>query len=526
MARRPDFVSTIRELSLRRDHIPGYGVKPSYVLTRYTFLRALGFVYAIAFLGLALQLRPLLGRDGLLPVYLFLERVESTIGNSWSAYLQIPTLLWINSSDGFMVALAWIGLLLSILLLCGHANAVQMFALWVLYSSFVHTGQLFYSYGWETLLLETGFLAIFLCPPVRGGWRLENRTSDRWVLLLLRWVLFRVMFGAGLIKLRGDPCWLDLSCLLYHYETQPIPNPVSWYLHQAPEWIHRSGVLFNHVVELVAPWFLFGPRRIRHTGALLIIAFQLMLIISGNLSWLNYITLVLCIPCLSDGLLLRVSPQRVHHLPLPSVSPSTPRRVTVIALCVMVAVLSIEPIANMWSSRQLMNTSFDRFDLVNSYGAFGSVGKVRREVVLLGTTDPAPDVKSDWREYEFKGKPGDPDQRPALVSPYHYRLDWQIWFAAMSDYSRQPWLVHFVYKLLQADPGALSLLASDPFRGERPKFVRADFYEYEFTDFSTDGWWKRRKLGAYLPALSVDNPQLRKFIASFGWPLDRGDADP
>ncbi len=271
----------MRELSLRRDHIAGYGSKPSYVLTRYTFLRALGLVYSVAFLGLVLQLRPLLGRNGLLPVHLFLDRVEASVGSGWPAYQNVPTLLWIDAGDGCMLALAWAGLALSLLLLCGHANALQMFLLWVLYSSFVHTGQLFYSYGWETLLLETGFLAMFLCPPVKGGWRLENRSSDPWILLLLRWVLFRVMFGAGLIQLRGDPCWMDLTCLLYQYETQPIPNPVSWYLHQAPELFHRAGVLFNHLVELVAPWLLFGPWRIRHLGAILIIAFQSMLIVSG-----------------------------------------------------------------------------------------------------------------------------------------------------------------------------------------------------------------------------------------------------
>ncbi len=527
MSLRPDFGGTMRELSLRRDHIPGYGSQPSYVLTRYTFLRALGLVYSVAFLGLVLQLRPLLGRDGLLPVHLFLSRVESSVGSGWPSYLQVPTLLWIDSGDAFMLALAWVGLALSLLLLCGYANVLQVFALWVLYSSFVHTGQLFYSYGWETLLLETGFLALFLCPPLRSGWRLENRTTDRWVLLLLRWVLFRVMLGAGLIKLRGDPCWTDLTCLLYHYETQPIPNPLSWYLHQAPELFHQAGVLFNHMVELVAPWLLFGPRKIRHTGALLIIAFQLMLIVSGNLSWLNYITLVLCIPCLSDGLLLRIAPQALRHRPLPSIPASDARRVTVVALVAVIAMLSIDPIANMWSSRQRMNTSFDRLNLVNSYGAFGGVGKVRREVILLGTTDPAPHSESDWREYEFKGKPGNPDRRPGIVSPYHYRLDWQIWFAAMSDYSRQPWLVHLVYKLLLADQGVLSLLAADPFQGERPTYVRADLYQYEFTDFATGGWWKRRKLGSYLPALSADNPALLEVIAGFGWPLDGNtDANP
>jgi hypothetical protein len=527
MTLRPDFSTTLHELSGRRDHIPGFDTKPSYVLTRYSFLRALGLVYCVAFLGLVLQLRPLLGHNGLLPVQLFLQRVEASLGNGLASYLSVPTLLWIDAGDGFMMALAWVGLALSVLLVCGYANALQMLALWVLYSSFVHTGQLFYSYGWETLLLETGFLAVFLCPLFKDGWSLQDRSTDRWILLLLRWVLFRVMFGAGLIKLRGDPCWLDLSCLLYHYQTQPIPNPLSWYLHQAPEIFHKGGVVFNHVVELIAPWFLFGPRRLRHVGALLIITFQMLLIVSGNLSWLNYITLALCIPCLSDGLLLRIAPTSLRQRPLRSVPASRARRITTLVLLALIAVLSIGPIGNMWSSRQRMNTSFDRLNLVNSYGAFGSVGRQRREIIILGTTDPELDAKSEWRAYEFKCKPGDPNRRPCVVSPYHYRLDWQIWFAAMSDYSRQPWFVHLVYKLLQADVDVLSLLDSDPFDGVRPAYIRADLYEYEFTDMAAGGWWKRRRLGAYLPAVSLDNPALINIIGDFGWPLyETGDEPP
>ena len=529
MSTRPSFSDSMRELSRPRDRLTGQYVDGS-TLARYLFLRALGFVYAVAFLGALLQLRPLLGRNGLLPVHLFLERVEAAAGSSLAAYLRVPNLLWIDSSDGFMLALAWIGLALSILLLCGHASAPQMLALWMLYSSFVNAGQLFYSYGWEVLLLETGFLAVFLCPLTRGAWRPENRSTDRWVLFLLRWLLFRVMFGAGLIKLRGDPCWQDLTCLLYHFETQPIPNPLSWYLHQLPKFLHQAGVLFNHAAELIAPWLLFGPRRARHAGALLIVAFQVLLIVSGNLLWFNYLALALCIACLDDGLLRRIIPDRLRLSlqpvlesadPRRSLRASKARRITVYALVLLVAVLSVNPVANMLSSRQLMNTSFDRLNLVNTYGAFGGIGKVRREVIILGTRDPAPGDETEWREYEFKCKPGDPLQRPCAVSPYHHRVDWQIWFAAMTDYRRQPWFVHLAYKLLLADQEVLGLLAADPFDGRRPTYIRADLYEYEFTEPGAESWWRRHKVGTYLPALSKNNPALLDVLRSFGWPVEK-----
>ncbi|HUI25805.1 MAG TPA: lipase maturation factor family protein, partial [Candidatus Kryptonia bacterium] len=389
------------------------------------------------------------------------------------------------------------------------------------YMSFIHVGQLFWGYGWEILLLESGFLAMFLCRPFDPRPSAVPRAPIWIVMLLLRWVVFRLMFGAGLIKIHGDPCWRNLTCMIYHYETQPLPNPLSWYFHHFPPVVHRFEVLVNHFVELIVPWTLFGPRRLRQTGGLFTIGFQLLLILSGNLVWLNWLTIVLCIACFDDQALAWLIPARLRdRLTNSHAEPASHTgNAVVIALAALVAYLSIGPVRNLMGSRQIMNGSFDRLHLVNTYGAFGSVGKVRNEIILEGTTDEQITDTTRWRAYEFKCKPGDVHRRPCVVAPYHYRIDWQIWFAAMEDPRGNPWLVHFIYLLLQNDAGALSLLANDPFPDAPPRFIRAELYKYEFTEPGDAGhaWWRRTRVGEYFPPLSLGNSALQRFIEARGW---------
>jgi Lipase maturation factor len=494
-------------------------LRGSYRLTRLLFLRFLGLIYCIAFLVLVEQLRPLIGADGLLPAHTFLRSIGAAYGGRGAAFLELPTIFWLNDADTFMVVLAYVGLALSLIVLAGFANAIVLAALWFLYLSFYHVGQLFWGYGWELLLLETGFLAIFLCPLLDPR-PLPATAPPRTVIWLLRWVLFRVMFGAGLIKLRGDACWRDLTCMLYHYETQPLPNPLSWYLHHLPPVIHKLEVLFNHFVELVVPWSLVAPRRIRHVGGLFLVAFQVLLIISGNLSWLNWLTITLCIACFDDQALSHLVPRRLRAR-LARSAPAPPARLHMLAaygLTALVLYLSAAPVLNLLGSRQVMNGSFDRLHLVNTYGAFGSVGKQRNEVILEGTSDVTVTDATQWKAYEFKCKPGDVFRRPCVVAPYHYRLDWQIWFAAMSNYQHQPWLLHFVDKLLRGDAAALSLLANNPFPDAPPHFVRAELYEYAFTPWNdrSGAWWTRKRVGTYLPPVSLDNLGLQRFLRSHG----------
>ena len=405
----------------------------SYWLTRFLVLRLLGLVFFVAFLSLAQQVLPLIGHDGLLPAALYLRRLESHFGSRLNAFLQVPSLFWLDASDSLLVAMSWIGATLSLLVLLGFANALLMALLWALYLSFVHIGQEWYGYGWEIQLLETGFLAIFLCP-LFDGRPFPRRPPPVLVLWLLRWLVFRIMLGAGLIKLRGDPCWRALTCLYYHYETQPIPNPLSRALHFMPHWFQKLGVLFNYASELVAPWLVFGPRLARHVAGCVLLLFQVFLILSGNLSFLNWLTIVPVLACFDDSVLRRILPGRLVARAARAAEEaraSRAQRVAVAAVVAVVAVLSVGPVRNLLSRHQAMNTSFNRLDLVNTYGAFGSVGRERHEIVFEGTDDPVVTDRTRWREYEFKCKPGDPARRPCIVSPYHYRLDWAIWLAAM-----------------------------------------------------------------------------------------------
>ncbi|HXU79298.1 MAG TPA: lipase maturation factor family protein [Methylomirabilota bacterium] len=494
---------------------------PTYWLTRFIILRLLGFVYFIAFLAAANQIVPLVGQHGLLPARTFLNQVASNVGSRSAGFLEMPTLFWANVSDGFLVVSAWIGVALSLMVTCGYANAILMALLWGLYMSFANIGQLWYGYGWEIQLLETGFLAIFLCPlwevrPFAGG------PPHRYVIWLFRWLIFRIMIGAGLIKLRGDPCWRDLTCLYYHYETQPIPNPLSWWLHFRPHWFHKLGVLWNHLVELVVPWFAFGPRLARHIAGALLVLFQISLILSGNLSFLNWLTAVPALACFDDSLLKRWLPGpivRRAERAMESAPLSPARERVAMAVAGLVALLSINPVINLLSPGQVMNTSFNRLHLVNTYGAFGSVGQVRFEIVFEGTEDANLTPQTVWKEYEFKAKPGDPRRRPAIIAPYQPRIDWQIWFAAMSTPDQYPWTLHFIWKLLHNDAGTLSLLANNPFPNRPPRYIRAQYYRYQFAPPGDPSgvWWKRTLEGTWLPALSAEDPRLLRVLAGYGW---------
>ncbi|MDP9000382.1 MAG: lipase maturation factor family protein [Myxococcota bacterium] len=497
----------------------------TYELTRFVVLRLLGLVYFAAFLSLETQLDPLIGARGLLPVQQFLAWDRAHLGAS--AYWRVPTLFWFGSTDTLMHVACWLGLVLSFAALAGVTNAIVQLALWALYLSFVHVGQIFYGYGWEFQLLETGFLTVFLCP-VRSVSPFPKTSTPRIVVWLLRWVIFRVMVGAALIKLRGDPCWRDLTCLDYHFETQPNPNPLAWWLHNAPRPVHAIGVLFNHFVELVVPWFAFGFRRYRHAAGALLVALQIFLILSGNLSFLNWLTIVPALACFDDTALSIFVPTkwRARRLErLATLQPSRTQALVTRGLAILVAVLSVAPVLNLMSCQQTMNGSFDPLDIVNTYGAFGSVDRERFEVILEGTRDEASDPNARWEEYELPCMPGDPRRRPCLVTPYHYRLDWQMWFVG-NDAARgeaieqEPWLVHMVWQLLEGDASPRSLLLRDPFASAPPRWIRADIWRYAFTrSRKTSGaWWTRERAGVFLRPVSLEHAGLREYAQEYGWP--------
>jgi hypothetical protein len=419
---------------------------------------------------------------------------------------------------------AWTGVALAAAALAGlpeqgpaWVSMLVWLALWGLYLSVVNIGQTFYGFGWETLLLEAGFLAVFLGP--------AGTAPPTLVLWLYRWLLFRVEFGAGLIKLRGDRCWRDLTCLDYHHETQPLPGPLSWFFHHLPRPLHRAEALANHATQLLVPFGLFAPQPVARVAGLVIVATQTWLLISGNFSWLNLITIVLAAAALDDTLLGAVLPV---DPPAALAAPAGWQQGAVIALAVLVAALSVRPARNLVGRRQLMNASFDPLRLVNTYGAFGAITRVRHEVVLEGTGDATGGPATEWREYQFKAKPGDPRRRPRQVAPYHLRLDWLLWFAAMSPAAAHPWVPRLVTRLLEHDRATLKLLGHNPFPDRPPTLVRARLYRYRFTTpaerRSTGAWWSRDLVGGYLPPLRLDPVSRGAGLEPPGPPVSGGPA--
>ena len=477
-----------------------------YWISRLLLERGLGVLCFIAFVCALNQFRPLLGEHGLEPVPAFVKQVP---------FRSSPSLFYLFPADSAFAAGAWAGILLSLAVVTGLSsryNAWLSMAVWaliyLLYLSFVNVGQTFYGFGWESILLEGCFFAMFL-----GSSNLVPHQVPIW---LFRWLLFRIMFGAGLIKIRGDACWRDLTCLNYYFETQPMPNPLSWYFHWHPEWVHKAGVAFNHLAELIVPFGYFLPQPIAGIAGVITILFQLSIIVSGNLSWLNWLTLVLAFSTI-DGKFLST----FHGLASPSLA--LPPRAFVFAnygVAAIIALLSIPPLLNMLSAGQIMNTNFNPFHLAGTYGAFGSVTRPRYEVVVEATDETVPLPSTQWREYEFKGKPTGLARLPAQIAPYHLRLDWLMWFAAMGSYEQNPWFVIFLERLLEGDPGILGLLANNPFPHRPPRYVRAELYEYHFTTpqehKATGDWWKRSRVGLYFPAVSLQDQQFKRLLRELG----------
>ncbi|KAF0849635.1 lipase maturation factor family protein [Nocardia caishijiensis] len=459
---------------------------PEYWYGRLIFQRGLAVIYALAFLAAALQFRALLGERGMLPIPRFLAR---------SSMRASPSLFHLRYSDRLFAAVSWTGVVLAVAVAAGLADVVPLWAsmllwlaLWVLHLSIVNVGQLWYGFGWESLLLEAGFLAVFL-----GN---DTVAPPLLVLLAARWLLFRVEFGAGLIKLRGDSCWRDLTCLYYHHETQPMPGPLSWFFHHLPRPLHKVEVAANHVAQLVVPFGLFAPQPVASIAAAIVIVTQLWLVLSGNFAWLNWVTLLLAATALS--------------LPGGGTAPAPPGWFVGVcgAYVVLVVVASYWPVRNMLSSNQRMNASFDPFHLVNTYGAFGSIGRTRYEIVLEGTDNTQLTDDTVWREYAFKGKPGDPRRMPRQFAPYHLRLDWLMWFAAISPAYARPWALPLAARLLRNDPDTLRLLGPNPFPDSPPHHVRGRLYEYEFSSpaelFGQRIWWRRTLIGEFLPPVTRD----------------------
>ncbi len=478
----------------------------SHVLTRRLLLRLLGCVYIAAFLSLAWQVEGLLGPRGILPAAEYLDRAAQALGAA--APWRVPTVFWLDASSVSLELACLAGAVLAVLLVLGVAPLATALGAWLLYLSLVSVGQRFLAYQWDALLLETGFLAILWAPAVRRLGAGEREPS-RLVLWLLRWLVFRLMFFSGWVKLAsGDPTWWSLTALEVHYETQPLPAWTSWYAHQLPAVLHRVSCAVMFVIELVLPFLIPFGRRARLVAFAGFVLLQVAIAATGNYGFFNLLSAVLCVPLLDDGWLARVWPRRaVPRTPTP---PQRPGRryldvaavVVVLALTVplSLAQLGLRGATSLPGVRTLLGT-LAPLRIASTYGLFAVMTTTRREIVLEGTVDGR-----DWRPYVFRWKPGPLTRAPSFVAPHMPRLDWQLWFDALyvermlatGRGGAEVVTPRLLSRLRDAEPSVLALLERDPFDGERPTALRWRLYDYRFTDpderATTGRWWHRRLL--------------------------------
>ncbi len=482
---------------------------PSYALTRWLFLRLLGVVYFIAFISIWWQIPGLVGSNGILPSSYFLQLVKENFGHD--RYWLFPTLAWMKASDSFLQFLALSGALLSLLLILGLAAVPALTLLWINYLSLVTIGQDFMAFQWDILLLETGFLAIFFAPHQIFPNLSRESGPSRTVLWLFRLLLFRLMFSSGAIKLlSGDATWRNLTALNFHYETQPLPTPMAWSVHQLPVWMHKASVVGIFFAELFTPFLIFTPRRVRFFAAGAMIVSQLVIGLTGNYTFFNLLTIALCLLLLDDAFLSRWLPKSLGRKAMGSEHRGESRFKTLLVapLAVVIVLLGALQIADLFVGGRLPQPALKLMSwvsplhLVNRYGLFAVMTTSRPEIIVEGSMDG-----EHWLPYEFKYKPGDLRRRPPWVEPHQPRLDWQMWFAALGSYESNRWFVYFMLRLLQGSPQVLALLDKNPFPHGPPRYARALLYDYHFTDRpmkrSNGTWWRRELKGSYFPIASL-----------------------
>jgi len=459
------------------------------------FQRLLGVIYLIAFLSFGVQSRGLIGEHGILPVGDLLDAAHRYYGGK--ACWLLPTMFWIAHSNAAIAAVWIAGSICSVCLMFGVVRRFSCFAAFGLYLSLVSAGRIFMGYQWDALLLEAGFLAIFL------RW-------SRVITWLFRWLLFRLMFMSGAVKLlSGDVTLRDLTALTYHYHTQPLPTPLAWYVDKLPASAQRFSTAATLTVELLVPFFVFLPRRPRLLAAWIIAIFQTLIMLTGNYTFFNLLTIALCVMLFEDRDVARCGLRRwVEKLQSRfKAGAHGVRRVVAISVAGLVFGLSLISLSEgllRFAPEPLMQISifFSPFPIANSYGLFANMTTTRPEVVLEASDDGV-----QWQEYKFKYKAGNVMRRPRWVAPYQPRLDWQMWFSALGTYDEDPWFLHFVRRLLQGEPDVLRLLQGAP--AKPPKYIRAWLYDYRFTTSDehrqTGAWWHRERMDMYMPKVSLED---------------------
>jgi len=479
----------------------------TYARASWLFLRLLGVVYLVAFWSLWAQIVGLVGHDGILPADRLMRAVTSIRG--LERFWIFPTLTWISVSDASLRLLCAGGVALSLFLIAGLLPLLVLPLLWLFYLSLAVVGQDFLSYQWDALLLETGFLAMFLAPVTLRERATQVTNPPRVIAWLFLWLLFRLMVGSGVVKLAsGDPTWRSLTALSFHFETQPIPTPVAWYAAHLPTWLLKCLTALTVMIEIGAPFLIPTTRRLRELAFLLLAGLQFVIALTGNYAFFNVLSAGLCLFLLDDVSLRRWTRLGISEIPQPPW-----RQVVAIGVAVVTVPLSATAFAGSLGIAlpiaPLVNPVMDdvaSFRSVNAYGLFAVMTTTRHEIVVEGSDDG-----TNWLEYEFKYKAGSLHRRPPWVAPRQPRLDWQMWFAALGRFEEERWFQDFCVRLLENDAAVLTLIARNPFPAHAPKYLRAVLYRYRFSDSETrqrDGvWWTRELIGDYSPLLSLQDRQ-------------------
>lgn len=473
----------------------------------WLFGRLLGLTFLIAFVSFHVQLEGLVGERGIVPAARLLEVFSARGDGFWDA----PSLAWlIGADDAGLHTICVLGEIASLALFAGALPGPSALIAAFLYLSIVSVGGPFMSFQWDALLVEGGFLAALLLPwqPFHHPRRLrEPPALARWALYLL---VFRLMFLSGVVKLAsGDPAWSSLGALEYHYWSQPLPNPLSWFAHQLPDALHSVATGLTLVIEIGLPFAIVLGRVGRRVAFAGFLSLMLAVGLTGNYGFFNLLAVALSLPLLDDAAIERLTPRRARGW-LGAAIDALPRwraraRLAIAVPVVALAALGVLQIfVSLGAGARLPSWAIAPLDevtpyrLVNGYGLFAVMTKERREITLEGSLDG-----QTWRAYRFPYKPGDPTEAPPEAFFHMPRLDWQMWFAALGPFRQSPWLGNLMMRLLEAEPDVLALFEDDPFDGRAPRFVRARIADYRFGDWellAEEGtWWRVEELGPYAP---------------------------
>jgi predicted DCC family thiol-disulfide oxidoreductase YuxK len=485
----------------------------NFVFVRSLFLRGLGIVYLCAFLSLWLQVPGLLGQKGILPVDDLMQAAHAQLGGL-EKFHRVPTFCWISGSDLSLQIQCGLGALFSITLIAGLIPCLSTIALWLLYLSLVTVGRDFLSFQWDALLLETGLISIFVAPL---SFRLSKGEPPSLVAIWLqRWLLFRLMFHSGVVKLTsGDPTWHNLTALDFHYETQPLPTWLAYSAHYSPQWLHHTSVVLMFVIEIGFAFLVLGPRWLRIWAFWPMVLLQLAIALTGNYCFFNLLTVLLCLWLLDDQRFKRFrhklssAHQKATHPPKLKRLAFRIRGWSLAVVTIVILIGTFIHLALLASRRPLVPKPFiaiyswvEPFRSINSYGLFAVMTTTRPEIIIEGSND-----RNAWLPYQFKYKPGDLKERPRFVAPHQPRLDWQMWFAALGDYRQNPWFNNLLFRLSHNEPAVIALLQTNPFPEKPPKYLRASLYDYHFSKpdvkARTGEWWRREPKGLYFPEVEV-----------------------